>query len=259
MDLVTVTNKKYIKNAINLINSYKLNLYNKNIFLYYFDIEEEEINILQKKYKDIHFVKIPKVCDYAYNPTVFFYKVYAINDCINKTKSLIYSDATNVFNSFVGIEKFLIDDSLFMPYNNNKLLNKFWTTKKCFEKMECQTAKIMPQYWAGFQVYKNTAGNREFIKEMYEYMLDPEVALPDTSVKNPDGMLSDCIEHRQDQSVLSILVHKNFRDQKYDHKKQMLFGDWQTFKHFDNEYIYESKCCLSSRESKFGYLRFYKE
>jgi len=259
MDLLTVTNKKYIKNAINLINSYKVNLYNKNVFLYYFDIKEEEIDYLQKNYRHIHFLKIPKVCEYAYNPTVFLYKVYAISDCIDKTNGFIYSDATNVFNSYVEIDKFLIEDSLFLPYNNNRLLNKFWTTQKCFEKMECNTAKVMPQYWAGFQVYKNTADNRKFTKEMYEYMLDPEVALPDTSVKNPDGILSDCIEHRQDQSVLSILIHKNFRDQKYDHEKQLLFGDWQTFKDFDNNYVHSLNCCLSSRESKFGYFRYFKD
>ena len=227
------------------------------MILYYFNINKEEIYKYNKLYPDISFIEIPKVCEYAHNPTVFFYKVYAINDCINKSNKFIYSDATNVFNRFVDINAYLIDDSLFLQYNNKNLLNKFWTTEKCFKKINCDFAKIMPQYWAGFQCYKSTKENKLFVKSMYDFMLDPEIAMPDTSIKKPDGLYADCIEHRQDQSVLSLLIYKNFREQKYNHEKQQLFGDWQTFKMFDSRYEHNlENCCLSSRESKMGYFRF---
>lgn len=257
MDLCTVTNKKYLKNVFNLVNSYKINSYNKKIFIYCFDMSEEEIKTLQQTYQSYYFLHVPKLVSYAYNPLAFFYKVFAINDCISKSDAFMYSDATNVFNKFVEIEKYLIDDSLFLPYLDKKLTNEYWTTKKCFEKMKCNDAKIMPQYWAGFQIYKGTSENKAFTQEMLEYMKIDEVALPDTSVKYPDGVSQPCIEHRQDQSVLSLLIHKNFRHQYYDFEKQQLFGDWQTFKYFNSQYSHNiAECFLSSRESKFGNFRF---
>jgi hypothetical protein len=257
MDLCTVTNRKYIKNAINLVNSYKINSYNKNVFIYCFDMTDEQIKYVSNVYSEINFLSVPKVCDYAYNPTAFFYKVYAINDCINKSNGFIYSDATNAFNRFVDIKNYFIDDSLFLPYNHKFLLNKFWTTKKCFEKMDCDSAKNTTQYWAGLQVYVSTEKNKLFTQQMYNYMLDPDIALPDTSVKNPDGEKSICLEHRQDQSVFSLLIHKHNRHQEYNEERQMLFGDWMTYKSFNQDYKHDIKnCVISSRESKFGNFRF---
>lgn len=257
MDLCTVTNKRYVKNAINLINSYRVNSYNQKVYFYCFDMNQEEIKNLSELYKEITFLEVPKVCDWAWSPTVFFYKAYALNDCINKSDGFIYSDATNVFNRFVDIKKYLIDDSLFLPYNHERLLNKYWTTKKCFEKMSCNSAKEMMQYSAGFQAYISTEENKKFVHEMYNYMLDPDVALPDTSIKKPDGPNSDCIEHRQDQSVFSLLIHKHFRHQRYNHERQLLFGDWLTYSSFDSSYRHDMKyMAMSSRESKFGNFRF---
>jgi hypothetical protein len=257
MDLCTVTNKRYVKNAINLINSYRVNSYNQKVYFYCFDMNQEEIKNLSELYKEITFLEVPKVCEWAYKPTVFFYKTFAINDCINKSDGLIYSDATNVFNRYVDIKNYLIDDSLFLPYNHERLLNKYWTTNKCFEKMECNSAKNMMQYWAGFQAYMSTKENKQFVQEMYNYMLDSDIALPDTTKNTPDGINATCNQHRCDQSVLSLLINKYFRHQRYDHNRQLLFGDWQTYQSFDNNYRHDMLyCALSSRESKFNNYRF---
>lgn len=257
MDLCTVTNKKYLKNVFNLVNSYKLNSYNKKVFIYCFDMSEKEVQELQQAYRSYYFNIVPKIVEYAYDPLTFFYKSFAISDCILKSESFVYSDATNVFNRFIEIEKYLIDDSLFLPYNDERLTNQYWTTKKCFEIMNCEHAKIMPQYWAGFQVYKSTEENKLFVKEMFDFMKNSEVALPNTTSKKPDGPNAKCVEHRQDQSVLSLLVHKHFRHQAYNLEKQQLFGDWQTFKVFNPSYQHDIKnCAVSARESKFGSFRF---
>ena len=59
------------------------------------------------------------------------------------------------------------------------------------------------------------------------------------------------------KNVLSLLINKYFRHQKYNLQKQQLFGDWQTFKVFDINYNHDiNNCCLSSRESKNGFMRF---
>ena len=73
----------------------------------------------------------------------------------------------------------------------------------------------------------------------------------------PDGETSDCVEHRQDQSVLSLLIHKYNRHQGFDIGKNSKYGDWQTFIHFDDQYRHNfDQMILSPRESKFGNFRF---
>ena len=157
----------------------------------------------------------------------------------------------------VSLEKDLVDESLFLGYNSPKLTNKYWTTRKCLETINSPGAEIMSQYWAGLQVYKKTPDNIRFVTEMYDLMLDPAVALPDTTTKYPDGPSEPCIEHRQDQSVFSILIHKHNRHQFYDPEKTSKYGDWQTIVEFDRGYKPDlSQRILAPRESKFGQFRF---
>ena len=223
-------------------------------------MSQEDINNLQNSYQSIIFINIPKVVEYAYDPTTFFYKSYALYECSKISKAFIYSDATNVFNRKVDYYQYLIDNSILLPYNNIKLINKHWTTKLCLNKMNGNSYKEMYQYWAGFQVYVCDEENKNLIKEMYEAMCDKDIATPNTSIKYPDGTNEDCVEHRQDQSVLSLLIQKNYRNQYYNHERQQLFGDWQTFYSFDNNYRHDlNNCALSSRESKFGNMRFINE
>ena len=123
--------------------------------------------------------------------------------------------------------------------------------------MQPPLAELMPQYWAGFQVYRDTEFNKSFVTQMYDYMLMKEVALPDTTIKRPDGPTGLCVEHRQDQSVLSVLIHKNNRHQFFDLEKNNKYGDWQTLINFNKNYKHDfSKMVLSPRESKFGNYRF---
>ena len=91
-------------------------------------------------------------------------------------------------------------------------------------------------------------------------MMNPVVALPDTTNRNPDGSDAPCVEHRQDQSALSILIHKKNRHQFFDIDKNNKYGDWQTLIEFDSSYKHDfDKMILSPRESKFGKFRFIKQ
>jgi hypothetical protein len=252
IDLCTATNDKYFANAILLARSYIDNLYNGNIYLYYFNIDKNKIAKSQTENPTIQFKSIPKTCNHAYEPNVFFYKTYAIKDCINNSGCFLYSDATNLFQNFTNITDYFIDDRLFLPYIHPLLINKYWTTQKCFYRMESEASEHSPQYWAGLQGYRNTTDNQHFINLMYEYMMDPEIALPGALTNRPDGKFSDCIQHRQDQSVFSILIDKLSNHQPYNEEKQKLFGDKQTFQLLDKNYSYnESDCCILSRKTKF--------
>jgi hypothetical protein len=260
LDLCTVISEKFIPQAINLIKSYKVNSFNDKAYVYHFNTPSEKLKIFKDLFSEqVILREVLPVCAHALEPRVFFYKVYAINDClINHSDSMIYSDSANCFaRKTITLEDDLIDQSLFMPYRHPALANQYWTTKKCFEKIEAEGAEIMPQYWAGFQAYKRTQDNIEFVTDMFEHMKDPEVALPDTTIRYPDGKDSKCIEHRQEQSVLSILLHKHDRHHYFDMNKNDRYGDWQTIVDFDKSYQHNfDQMVLSPRESKFGNFRF---
>ena len=260
MDLCTVISKPFIPQALNLIQSYKLNSFDKKVYLYYFNTDLSDLTIFEKLFPgQVRLIEVEPVCDHALEPRVFFYKVYAINDCLmNHSSEIIYSDSANCFvNPTDTLEQDLTDESLFMCYNHPNLLNERLTTRECLKVMNVPGAGIMPQYWAGFQVYKKTVDNIDFVTEMYEYMLNPSIALPDTTIRYPDGPNGPCVEHRQDQSVLSVLIHKFNRHQFYDHEMTLKYGDWQTIYEFDNSFKPDpNKIVLSPRESKFGKFRF---
>lgn len=260
MDLCTVISEKFIPQAINLIYSYKINSFDQRVYLYYFNTDPQKLEIFHKMFPgQVVLQEVQPICDHALMPRVFFYKVYAINDCLlNHSNAMIYSDSANCFiNKTTELENDLVDGSLFMPYTNVRLANQYWTTKRCFEKIGAPDAELMPQYWAGFQAYKKTSDNIEFVTRFLEYMKDPEVAMPETTVKKPDGEKERCIEHRCDQSLLSILIHKLGRHQHFDIHKNERYGDWQTIISFDASYVPNfENMVLSPRESKFGQYRF---
>tara|TARA_R110002072_G_scaffold301667_2_gene481930 strand:- start:4145 stop:4936 length:792 start_codon:yes stop_codon:yes gene_type:complete len=260
MDLCTVISERFIPQALNLIQSYRVHSYDHNIYVYYFNTNREKLNIFVELFGDrVKLIEVQNVCEHALSPRVFFYKVYAIRDCLlNHSNGFIYSDSANCFvREAKDIHNHLIDDSLFLSYPYEGLTNKYWTTKACFTTINAPGADFMPQYWAGFQVYRKTQININFVNELYDYMLLPAVALPDTTTKKPDGSTEACIEHRQDQSALSLLIHKNNRHQFFNVEKNNLYGDWQTFVDFDNTYEHKfDKMVLSPRESKFGKFRF---
>ena len=263
MDLCTVVSERFIPQAINLIQSYKINSFDERAYVYYFNTPPDKLKVFKNLFSDqVVLRKVLPVCEHALEPRAFFYKVYAINDClINNSDSMIYSDSTNCFVAPTNsLKEDLVDQSLFMTYEHPGLSNRYWTTKKCFEKMNSTGAEEMPQYWAGFQVYLNTPENVNFVTEMYEFMKDPDIALPDTTVRYPDGPDEKCIEHRQDQSVLSILMHKHERHQPFNLHKNERYGDWQTIVNFDPSYQPRfDQMVLSPRESKFGNFRFLRK
>jgi hypothetical protein len=262
MDLCTVISENFIAQALNLVQSYRQMSYNKNVFVYYFNTDKKNLNIFKHLFGDqVKLIEVKEVCEHALSPRVFFYKVYAIKDCIeNHSEAIIYSDSANCFiRDAKDIHNDLVDDSLFLSYPYEQLTNKYWTTKACFNAIKSIGSEIMPQYWAGFQVYVKTDNNLNFVNNLYDYMLLKEVALPGTTIKKPDGEDGLCIEHRQDQSALSLLIHKNNRHQFFDPIKNNKYGDWQTFVSFDQSYNHNfERMILSPRESKFNNFRFLK-
>lgn len=258
MDLCSVFSENYLLSAINLVKSYNIHSYNSKVYLYYFNCNKDRLSVFEQFGKNVELIPVPNEVEFAHNPKAFYYKLYALNNCSKLSNSFIYSDITNCFiSNATNIHLDMIDDCLFLAYPYEKLTNKYWTTKKCFDIIQSPLAEMMPQYWAAFQTYNMNDENKLFINQMYEYAKIKDCLLPQVGIRHPDGQMNDCIEHRQDQSIYSLLINKFNKHQFYDIDKDNKYGDWQTLISFDKNYkVDASKRILSPRESKFGNYRF---
>ena len=112
-----------------------------------------------------------------------------------------------------------------------------------------------PQYTAAIQGWEYSKEHQAFVNEMYDLMLDIDLAGPPGSLRRPDGPSSICIEHRMDQSVFSLLVTKYGFGKEFDLNIAHKYGDQQTlggpFGEGSNFVFDSSKIVIEIRKTKF--------
>ena len=263
MNIVTVSNDFFILNTINLFRSYEENSFNNKKILYYFNVKEEKLNFIQKHINNLELYEIPKINDYIYNTKIFLFKCYALKCETDKGRGFIYSDSANCFvKKDFFLSSFLqSNDRLLLKYPEKIKKNKFFTTKKCFKILGCNAEDYMEkhQYWAGFQVYKYTQENKNLLNKQYEYMLNKDVSFPESNVEKPDGIMNDCWFHRNDQSVLSLLIEKYGLGQEFSYDIFNKYGDFYTvFEHdssYKKDFLYDN-IIMKARDSKINGFKY---
>jgi hypothetical protein len=262
MNLLTVANDQYVLNVINLFLSYEKCSFNREKILYYFNMSDKNLLFLEKHLKNLRLQKIPEINDYIYNTKVFLFKAYALSEEIAKD-NLIYSDSANCFvQQDIYMKNYLeYNDRLLLQYPEKLKKNKNFTTKKCFEILECdnEVYKNKHQYWAGFQVYKSTKENKLLLNSQFEFMKIKNVAFPESIIERPDGMNADCWFHRNDQSVLSLLIEKYKLTQDFSYETFNRYGDFYTVFEHDKSFLNNFKkenIIMHARDSKINGFRF---
>jgi hypothetical protein len=92
-------------------------------------------------------------------------------------------------------------DHLRSPY-----INKHWTLRDTFVNMNCDEER----YWNAHHLHANVIGilkndfGVQFVKEYLKYSLDYKTIVGENKYPNFEGFR----EHRQDQSIFSILIEK---------------------------------------------------
>lgn len=93
-------------------------------------------------------------------------------------------------------------------YNHEVHKNIQWTKRDCFVMMNCDEDKYYysPQVDASYQVYKKTDRVFSFLEEYRDYCSNENIIsdLPNITKEN----LPEFIDHRHDQSILSLLAAK---------------------------------------------------
>ncbi len=131
---------------------------------------------------------------------------------INDGDVLIYSDAGTIFRNRI---KPLVDQvcktesrGVMFFYQNQK--NSQWTKRDCFVSLGCDNEAFYnsPQILANFQVYQKNEFSLGFIREALAACTQDNLITDSPNSKGKDN-LNNYIEHRHDQSIFSLLAHKN--------------------------------------------------
>lgn len=234
MNLVTVASNEFITKAVNLMCSYRRHVkFNKIIFCH-FNADASKIAKIASYFAGNIIIKgIEKVCPHAHDPHMFFFKTFAIHEARRIDEPFLYLDAASlIINPIPDLEnKLNLNSRVFVQYPPNPFFyNEKWTTNKCFDILNCNAERFRKsfQYVGGIQAYYPTKDNWAFIDEMFELMKDQNVAGPSCKHDHPDGPNTTCFEHRNEQSLLSILIERNGWHQPYDEHFFSRYGDVQT-------------------------------
>lgn len=143
----------------------------------------------------------------------WIWKPYVILDILSKVEEdsiIVYSDADNEFyNPFEPLFQLCLDQGGILFFKTMSFLNRCFTKRDCFVLMGCDS----PEYWnsdhvwAGLSIFLNNSRSRSFVKEWLNYCTNEHIV---TDMENICGMANfpNFIDHRYDQSVLSLLAVK---------------------------------------------------
>jgi hypothetical protein len=170
----------------------------------------------REKIKNTDFYKEnQEILDQKRGAGYWAWKPYIILEELNKLQEgdiLIYMDSANYF--IKGIEPlielakknngFYFEEQRF---EDKKL--KYWTKRDCFYYMDADNKEFHDTYirQAGFIILENKSNVVNLINEWLNFSKNKQVI---TDIENNCNLpnLNDFIDHRHDQSIFSILMHK---------------------------------------------------
>jgi hypothetical protein len=168
------------------------------------------------------------------------------------------SDGDIVIYSDCGIEIIASLDPLFdlcragnpiLLFGNGDLPNAMWTKRDCFILMEADRESVWraPQCDAAFCLFLRSEASLQFVTEWLRYCRDQRIL---TDIPNSCGKrnLPEFVEHRRDQSVLSLLVGR-YRFPLFRMPTQ--FGNH--FKAHPYRVEHEYNCTSQYRQIQVGY------
>ena len=142
----------------------------------------------------------------------WLWKPFIILDALKKLQPediLIHVDAGALFINAVKPLIELTENKEIILFYNNGHKNSTWTKRDCFHFMDCDNDKFYNenQTLAGYIVCKKTPFVISFLEEWLEYAQNENIL---TDLPNICELpnLKDFIDHRHDQSILSLLAAK---------------------------------------------------
>jgi hypothetical protein len=166
------------------------------------------------------YVKNKHILDQTRGGGYWLWKPFIIHKVLNLVSDgdyVLYLDSGTAIvgdlNLLFKASESVGDIMLFENRDGNPLrevwINKLWTKRDCFIKLNCDAEHYHngPQCVGGIQLYKKTPTSLKFVQEYYEMCQDESVITDSPS--RLGNNFKEFIDHRHDQSVLSLLALKH--------------------------------------------------
>ena len=183
----------------------------------------------------------------------YFWKPYVIIKALDKIKNgnyLMYADSGSFFlKSVLPLIKYMETKQKSILCFSLPVIEKQWTKRDAFLLMNCDTEyyRESPQIMATFIMVKKSQESIQFLNDYKKYCSDNRILSDDPNVLGKPNY-PGFIEHRHDQSVLSLLSKKN--------KNVLIESDISDYGYFPYKYIHKKGCLLHKdgmnvRDNKF--------
>lgn len=168
----------------------------------------------------------------------YFWKPYVVNEAIRKIDDgdyLFYSDSGTIFiKSVRPLIKHMEKHQKSIMCFRLPLIEKQWTKRDAFLLMDCDTPFFTDscQTLATYFIVKKCEESVRFLKEYKDYATDSRILSDDNNVLEMPNY-KEFLEHRHDQSILSLLSKK--------HKNVLIEGDISDYGFFPYRYLFDSR------------------
>ncbi len=143
----------------------------------------------------------------------WLWKPYIILQALNDAADgdiVVYADSgLEIIASLEPLFQICHNGNPVLLFGNGDFSNAMWTKRDCFILMNCDQPYFWkaPQCDASFCLFQKSESSLRFVREWLEFCRDPRILTDDLNSCNRRN-LPDFIEHRRDQSVLSLLAAK---------------------------------------------------
>lgn len=222
-------------------NKQKWNTFSAKIFGKFDNVLEFSPNDIDEYYLELNKESVKYTAKGFGN---YFWKPIVINKALKKIKEgdyLMYADSGSFFlKSVLPMVKHMKREQKNILCFKLPVIEKQWTKRDAFILMSCDTDyyKDSPQTLAGFIIVKKCEESIIFLNDYKKYCSDSRILSDNPNVLGKQNY-SGFIEHRHDQSVLSLLTKKN--------KNVLIEGDLSDYGYFPYKYI-QNESCLFNEE-----------
>ena len=143
----------------------------------------------------------------------WLWKPYIILDAFSKVNEgdiVIYADCgIKIIGDLKPLIELCKNETEILVFANSDYTNKIWTKRDCFVLMDCDEEK----YWNGihcdaaFILLRKSSRTKKFVEDWLLFGSDPNILTDTANICGQDNF-PEFIEHRRDQSILSLLVIK---------------------------------------------------
>ena len=207
--IVTAANSDYFHSLLTLLTTnYHRNDPTLKIDIWDLGLTEKQRNFLKTPLKQHITLRAvgelgepPYQDAFSVSPRSFTWKPWIIRKSISESESLLWLDAG------VAIVKNLepifsrINKSGYLLLRNNRYLNRDFTSSECVRILEANHDELIaPQIHGNILGFSNSIESKNLINDWCDYMSNSRVAI------------SDELNHRHDQSVISILAARTKKE-----------------------------------------------